>query len=96
MSAPCGDHHTGDATCHHCTAIRLRGLLTTARPAVKESRDHWDRLLLAQEKAPRSNAPHMLPGHYIDTLRAEVKRLDDCLQAIDTELGLHSNGEAKP
>lgn len=65
----------------------LRSLLIQARPCVKESLTHWDRLLAAQEKAPRSNAPHMLPDHYIEKLRGEVKHLSDLLTAIDAEIG---------
>lgn len=64
---------------------RLRSIVERARPCVKESRDHWDRMLLAQEKAPRSNAPHMLPDHYIGTLREQVEILDRLLEQIDSE-----------
>jgi hypothetical protein len=62
---------------------RLRAALVRARPCVKESLTHWDQLLLEQEKAPRSNAPHMLPDHYIGTLRQQVKDLRALLDEID-------------
>lgn len=62
---------------------RLRVLLERARPCVRESLNSWDRLLLEQEKAPRSNAPHMLPEHYITILRKQVQELDELLKEID-------------
>ena len=62
---------------------RLRAALVRARPCVKESLTHWDQLLLAQEKAPRSNAPHMFPDHYIGTLRKQVEDLSVLLVEID-------------
>lgn len=66
----------------------LLSMLERARPCVRESLNHWDKMLLAQEKAPRSNAPHMLPDHYIGTLRDQVKGLMGLLAEIDSALAV--------
>lgn len=63
-----------------------QSMLERARPCVKESRDRWDLMLLSQRKAPRSNAPHMLPDHYIGVLEEHVQILDRLLSQIDAYL----------
>ena len=72
--------------------VPLRAALERARPCVKESRDRWDLMLLSQRKAPRSNAPHMMPDHYLGVLEQQVQDLDRLLTEIDAALDRATNG----